>query len=46
MPVGFPAGILYCIGQKQMDGQRELGAIVTRRRGSPASGAHWDHLLY
>lgn len=28
MPVGFAAGILYCVGQMQMDGQHELEAIV------------------
>ncbi len=45
MPVGFPAGILYCIGQIQMDGQNGLGAIVTWWGGCPASAAHWDQLL-
>lgn len=40
MPVGFPAGILYCIGQLQMDGQHGLGAIVEWLGGSLASAAH------
>lgn len=46
MPVGFPAGILYSIGQIQMDGQHGLGAIVTQWGGCPASAAHWDQLLH
>lgn len=46
MPVGFAAGILYCIGQMQMDGQHELEAIVTCWGGRPASAAHWDQLLH
>lgn len=46
MPVGFAAGILYCIGQMQMDGQHELEVIVTCWGGRPASAAHWDQLLH
>lgn len=46
MPVGFSAGILYCIGQIQMDGQHGLGTIVTWWGGCPASAAHWDQLLH
>lgn len=46
MAVGFPAGILYCIRQIQMDGQHVFGAIVTWWAGCPASAAHWDQLLH
>lgn len=46
MPVGSAAGILYCVGQMQMDRQHGLGAIVAWWGGCPASAAHWEQLLH
>lgn len=46
MPVGSTAGILYCVGQMQMDGQHGLGAIVAWWGGCPASAAHWEQFLH